>query len=172
MTEDVRGWRAAASVLLSQIRVGSLTIVDADRRRVFGNGVPTATINLHSPRFWPMLMRGGSRGLAESYAQGVWDSPDLVAVIRLAARNAIVIDRFRTYTAPVMTPIKRAHALLHRSTRERSRRDIAAHYDLGNELFKRMLDPTMMYSCGLFEHDGMTLEEAAIAKLERVCDQL
>jgi cyclopropane-fatty-acyl-phospholipid synthase len=170
-TGDVRIWRAAASVLLSQIRVGSLTVVEGRRRRVFGSGPPTATINLHSPRFWPMLMRG-SRGLGESYAQGIWGSPDLVAVIRLAARNAIVIDRFRTHTAPVMAPIKRAHALLHRSTRERSRRDIAAHYDLGNQLFSRMLDPTMMYSCALFERDGMTLQEASVAKLERVCERL
>ena len=65
-----------------------------------------------------------------------------------------------------------AFAPPNRSTRQRSRRDIAAHYDLGNELFARMLDPTMMYSCALFEHAGMTLEEASVAKLDRVCEQL
>ncbi len=133
-----------------------------------GPALPTATINLHTSQFWPMLMRG-SRGLAESYAQRMWDSPDLVAVIRLAARNAVVIDRVRSWTAPLWTPAQRVRAALHRSTRQRSRRDIAAHYDLGNELFSRMLDPTMMYSCAMFERDGMTLEEASIAKLERVC---
>ena len=168
---EVRAWRLAACALLGQIRVGSLTVVDRDRRHVFGSGAPTATINLHSSRFWPMLMRG-SRGLAESYAQRMWDSPDLVAVIRLAARNAVLIDRTRAWTAPLWTPSQRVRAALRRSTRQRSRRDIAAHYDLGNELFARMLDPTMMYSCALFEHDGMTLEEASIAKLERVCDRL
>jgi cyclopropane-fatty-acyl-phospholipid synthase len=68
--------------------------------------------------------------------------------------------------------MQRVRSVLNRSTRRRSRRDIAAHYDLGNELFATMLDPTMMYSCALFEHDGMTLEEASIAKLERVCEQL
>ena len=62
--------------------------------------------------------------------------------------------------------------MVRRSSRRRSRRDIAAHYDLGNELFRRMLDPTMSYSCAIFERDGMTLEEASIAKLERVCDKL
>jgi cyclopropane-fatty-acyl-phospholipid synthase len=157
--------------LLRQIRVGSLTIVEGRRRHVFGSGAPTATINLHTSQFWPMLMRG-SRGLAESYAQRMWDSPDLVAVIRLAARNAVVIDRARAWTAPLWTPAQRVRGALHRSTRQRSRRDIAAHYDLGNELFSRMLDPTMMYSCAMFERDGMTLEEASIAKLERVCRQL
>ncbi len=164
-------WRLAASLLLGQIRVGSLTVVQDGRRRGFGCGPPTATIHVRSSEFWRMLMRG-SRGLAESYSQGLWDSPDLVAVIRLAARNAILIDRVRALTAPFWTPRQRVRALCNRSTRGRSRRDIAAHYDLGNELFSRMLDPTMMYSCALFEREGITLEQASIAKLERVCERL
>jgi len=164
-------WRLAASFLLRQIRVGSLTVVDGDRRRGFGSGPPTATIHMRSPGFWRALMRG-SRGLADSYSQGVWDSPDLVAVIRLAARNAGLIDRVRAYTVPFWAPLQRGRSLLNRSTRQRSRREIAAHYDLGNELFQRMLDPTMSYSCALFEHEGMTLEEASVAKLERVCERL
>jgi cyclopropane-fatty-acyl-phospholipid synthase len=168
---SVRLSRLVAWLLLRQIRVGSLTVVDNGRRRVFGSGHPTATIDVHSAGFWRMLMRG-SRGLAESFSQGVWDSPDLVAVIRLAARNAVLIDRVRALTAPFWAPPQRLRALLQRRTRQRSRRDIAAHYDLGNELFTRMLDPTMMYSCALFERDGMTLEEASIAKLERVCERL
>ena len=168
---EIRAWRATASVLLRQIRVGSLTIVEGKRRRVFGTGAPAAVIDVHDGGFWRMLMRG-SRGLAESYAQGLWDSPDLVAVIRLAARNAVLIDRVRSITAPLWSPRQRVRALLTRSTRQRSQRDIEAHYDLGNELFERMLDSTMMYSCALFEREGMTLEEASIAKLERVCEQL
>jgi cyclopropane-fatty-acyl-phospholipid synthase len=168
---SVRLWRLVAWLLLRQIRVGSLTIVENGRRRVFGSGPPTATIDVHSAGLWRMLMRG-SRGLAESFSQGVWDSPDLVAVIRLAARNAVLIDRVRALTAPFWAPPQHVRALLQRRTRQRSRRDVAAHYDLGNELFARMLDPTMMYSCALFERDGMTLEEASIAKLERVCQRL
>ena len=61
---------------------------------------------------------------------------------------------------------------MRRSTKRRRRRDIAAHYDLGNELFSRMLDPTMSYSCAVFEREGMTLEQAQVAKLERICEQL
>ncbi|MGA2009813.1 MAG: cyclopropane-fatty-acyl-phospholipid synthase family protein, partial [Solirubrobacteraceae bacterium] len=164
-------WRRLASALLGQIRVGSLVVVDGGRRRTFGYGAPSATIHIHDRRFWRMLMRG-SRGLAESYIQGCWDSPDLVAVIRLAARNAVVIDRVRAHTAPLWVPRQRLRSLLHRPSRMRSQRDISAHYDLGNELFSLMLDPTMMYSCALFEHPGMTLEQASVAKLERVCEQL
>jgi cyclopropane-fatty-acyl-phospholipid synthase len=167
----VQMWRLAAKALLAQIRVGSLTVVEGAERHTFGSGPPAALIDVHRPEFWRMLMRG-SRGLGESYASGVWDSPDLVAVIRLAARNAVLIDRVRAYTTPVWAPHQRIRSLLNRSTRQRSRRDIAHHYDIGNELFTRMLDPTMMYSCALFEHEGMSLEEAAVAKLERVCERL
>jgi len=170
---ESHAWRAAATVLLRQIRIGSLTIVDETegRRLVFGRGAPTATIELHDVGFWRALLRG-SRGLAESYAAGLWDSPDLVAVIRLAARNAIVIDQVRRYTAPLWTPRQRIRTVLRPNSRQRNRRDIAAHYDLGNELFSRMLDPTMSYSCALFEREGMSLEQASVAKLERVCEQL
>jgi cyclopropane-fatty-acyl-phospholipid synthase len=165
------GWRVAASVLLRQIRVGSLTFVERGERRTLGKGHPAATIEVHDPGFWRMLMRG-SRGLAESYARGWWDSPDLVAVVRLAARNAVLIDRVRSATAALWTPHQRIRELGQRRTRQRSRLDVAAHYDLGDELFERMLDPTMMYSCALFERPGMTLQEASEAKLERVCERL
>ena len=168
---EASGYRTTASLLLRVIRVGSLTIVEGDASRTFGSGPPAATIHVHDPSFWRMLMRG-SRGLAESYAQRMWESPDLVAVIRLAARNAVLIDRVRGITAPLWKPRQRVRETLRRRTRQRSRRDIAAHYDLGNALFERMLDETMMYSCALFERPGMTLEEASVAKLERVCERL
>jgi cyclopropane-fatty-acyl-phospholipid synthase len=164
-------FRALASLLLRRITVGSLIVVEGEQRRTYGSGVPTATFHARSPRVWRMLLRG-SRGLAESYAQGLWDSPDLVAVIRLAARNASILDRLRALVSPLRAPFQRTRSALSRSTRRRSRRDIAAHYDLGNELFQRMLDPTMSYSCAIFERDGMTLEEASLAKLERVCEKL
>ena len=75
---EVRLWRSVARGLLGQIRVGSLTIVESGDRHTFGSGAPAATIEVHDSGFWRMLMRG-SRGLAESYIEGAWDSPDLVA---------------------------------------------------------------------------------------------
>jgi cyclopropane-fatty-acyl-phospholipid synthase len=158
-------------LLLRRIKVGGLIVVEGNERLVFGSGSPTATVHVASSRTWPMLLRG-SRGMAEGFARGLWDSPDLVALIRLAARNASGLDRLRSCSAPVRWPLQRARALLRRSTKRRSRRDITAHYDLGNELFARMLDPTMSYSCAIFEREGMTLEQAQVAKLERICEQL
>jgi cyclopropane-fatty-acyl-phospholipid synthase len=163
--------RTAIARFLESIGDGSLTIFEGDRLRVFGEGAPTGVVQVRSARVWPMLLRG-SRGLAESYAQGLWDSPDLTAVIRVAARNADRLDRMRMRLAPLLVPAQRMRALVQHNTRRRSRRDIAAHYDLGNELFELMLDPTMMYSCAIFERPDMTLREASVAKLERVCQKL
>jgi len=158
------------SLLLRRIRVGSLVVVEGGERHVYGSGTPAATVRLRSSRVWPMLLRG-SRGLAEAFAQGLWDSPDLVALIRLAARNAGGLDRLRARLAPVRWPLQRAAAVLRPSTKRRARRDISAHYDLGNELFAWMLDPTLSYSCAIFERHGMTLEQAQVAKLERICEK-
>jgi cyclopropane-fatty-acyl-phospholipid synthase len=163
--------RSLLSALLARVKVGSLVVVEGGRRREYGSGPPTATVHVRSPRFWRMLLRG-SRGMAQAYAEGAWDTPDLVAVIRVAARNATRLDRLRTVFAPLWYPVQYFRALGSRSTRVRNRRNIAAHYDLGNELFERMLDPTMSYSCAVFDDEGMTLEEASVAKLERVCEKL
>ena len=113
---EIATWRSLASAMLGMIRVGSLTIVEGGQRRTFGAGAPAATIELHDPSFWRMLMRG-SRGLAESYIRGDWDSPDLVAVIRLAARNASVIDDVRRRTTPLWAPRQRLRAARNRNTR-------------------------------------------------------
>ena len=166
-----RAARWILSLFLRRIRTGTLTVVEDGRRRVFGSGPPAATIVVRSAKLWRMALRG-SRGLADAYADGLWESPDLTALVRLAARNAPGLDRLRARIAPMRVPVQRARAHLNRSTRRRRRRDIAAHYDLGNELFSRMLDPTMSYSCAVFSDAAMTLEDAQLAKLELICDKL
>jgi cyclopropane-fatty-acyl-phospholipid synthase len=164
--------RFIADRFLRHIGTGRLVIVEDGNRRVYGSGSPVATVHVRSARVWRKLLRG-SRGLAESYVEELWDSPDVTAVIRLAARNVQGLDRFRRRLAPLRAPFQRVLGVLLRTqTRRRAKRSIAAHYDLGNDLFELMLDPTMMYSCALFERPGMTLEEASLTKLERVCERL
>jgi cyclopropane-fatty-acyl-phospholipid synthase len=164
--------RTVAQALLRRIHSGSLTVFEDGRPgATFGSGAPHATVYVRSPQAWPKLLRG-SNGLAEAYAGGLWDSPDPTAVVRVAARNAGALDRVRAKLMPLLAPSQRARTLLNLNTRRRRRRDIAAHYDLGNELFELLLDPSMTYSCALFERPGMSLHEAALAKLERVCDKL
>jgi cyclopropane-fatty-acyl-phospholipid synthase len=163
---------AAFDLALRRIQAGTLVLLGPDgRERRYGSGTPIGTMRVRSERTWPMLLRG-SIGLAEAYADGLWDSPDLVTLIRVAARNAVIMDRARRYLAPLLRPVQLARGLRRPSNRSRRRRDIAAHYDLGRPLFSRMLDPTMTYSCALFEEPGASLEEAQLAKLELVCRKL
>ncbi|MGN6169326.1 MAG: class I SAM-dependent methyltransferase [Solirubrobacteraceae bacterium] len=163
--------RGMLEMVLRRIPTGTLVIVQDGERRSYGRGEPVALVEVASERIWPELLRG-SRGLAESYAEGLWDSPDLVAVVRLAALNATVGDYVRRRLRPILRPLYVARAFARPPSRRRRKDDIAAHYDVGEQLFERMLDPTLTYSCALFEHDEMTLEEAQLAKLNLVCDKL
>ena len=163
--------RRIAVALLGQIREGQLTLVEDGRRLVFGAGAPSAIVHVRSRELWPHLIHGG-RGMAEAYAEGLWDSPDPTAVLRVAARNVTRLDAARRRLAPAREPYLRARQAFVRNTPGRSRKDIAAHYDLGDDLFERMLDPTMMYSCALFDEPGMTLEQASTAKLDLIFAKL
>ena len=167
----VRAARRIAMGLFGRIKVGQLTILEGERQTVFGSGAPQATVDVQDPRAWLHVLRG-SRGMGHSYKEGFWDTPDLTAVIRVAARNVEGIDEVRRRMTPVREPFQRARAAFMRNTPTRSRKDIAAHYDLGNELFELTLDPTLMYSCAVFEDRDTPLEQASIAKLELVCEKL
>jgi cyclopropane-fatty-acyl-phospholipid synthase len=161
--------------LLRNISGGELVLVEGSERHIFGerlSGRPLlAILHVNHPHFYRELLRG-SVGLCRSYMDGLWECADLVALTRIAALNVSSLDRLRRLLAPVLIPAQRWLRWLGRNTPGRSRRQIAAHYDLGNELFELFLDPTMMYSCGFFESPQSTLEEASLAKLERVCAKL
>jgi cyclopropane-fatty-acyl-phospholipid synthase len=160
---------------LAHIRGGELLIVEGNERLRLGTPDPRrplrAVVHVHSPRFYRALLRG-SVGLCESYMDALWDCEDLVALTRIAALNVRALDEARRVLAPVLIPCQRWGRWLARNTPRRSRRQIAAHYDLGNELFALFLDPTMMYSCAIFERPEASLEEASLCKLERVCAKL
>ncbi len=161
--------------VLARIRGGELVIVEQGARLTYGRLVPErplrALLHVRSERFYRQLLRG-SIGLCESYMDGLWECEDLVALTRIAALNVGALDRLRRALAPVLIPLQRWARWLARNTPGRSRRRIAAHYDLGNELFALFLDRTMMYSCALFEQPDASLEDASLAKLERVCAKL
>ncbi len=171
MTARQRIARRIALGVLARLRPGRLTVIEGSRRLVLGSGSPQAVVHVRSPRLWLLLLHG-SRGLAEAYRDGLWESPDLVAVVRLAARNVSWLDGWRRRLTPLRVPLQMLRGLRVRNTPARSRRAIAAHYDLGNELFELMLDETMMYSSAYFPRRDMTLAEASAAKLELICDEL
>ncbi len=157
--------------LLSRVLTGSLTVLENGRETVFSHDRPgpEATVVVHSPEAWPLLLKGSS-GLGESYARGLWDCNDLTALIRVAARNTTELDTWRHRLTPLREPFQRLRSV--RNTKTQAKQDIAAHYDLGNDLYELMLDPTMSYSSAYFAEPEMTLEEASTAKLELICAKL
>jgi cyclopropane-fatty-acyl-phospholipid synthase len=167
--------RRVVLALFARIRRGELIVHEHSQTMRFGEPdrrrALSAELNVHSARFYRAMLRG-SRGLGESYVEGLWDCEDLVTLTRIGALNVETLDALRRALSPVLVPLQRAGGWLARNTPARSREQIAAHYDLGNELFSHFLDRTMMYSCAVFESPEATLEEASLAKLERICRKL
>ncbi|HEX5650023.1 MAG TPA: cyclopropane-fatty-acyl-phospholipid synthase family protein [Steroidobacteraceae bacterium] len=159
---------------LGTLENGLLRVHEGDAVHEFrgaGAGI-AASIEVKHPAFYADLAYGGSVGAAESYMLGHWSTHDLTALLRLMLANRAVLDSLESGLASVSAPLRLAAHWLHRNTRAGSRRNISAHYDLGNDFFRLMLDETMMYSCALFERPEMSLAEASRAKLDQVCRKL
>lgn len=159
---------------LAHLRHGQLTLVEAGERQLFGqpDAHLRAEIQVHDEAFWPMVAGNGSIGAGEAYMQGYWSSPDLTAVIRLFVVNLDVLDGLEGGLARLGRPLLHGLHWLNRNTRRGSRKNIAAHYDLGNALFEQLLDPTMMYSAAMFRSAEDSLEQAQLYKLQRICEKL
>ena len=160
---------------LSGLTDGQLTLREGGARTTFGSPARdglSAEVVVRHPAFWRRVATGGTLGSSESYAAGEWDTPDLTSVVRLVARNVAAMDGLEGGLATLRRPVDAVLHALRRNTRTGSRRNIAEHYDLGDDFFELMLDPTMTYSCGVFEQPGATLEEASIAKIDRLCRML
>jgi len=134
--------------------------------------IPSTTVRVHDPAFFADVALGGAVGAGESYMLGRWEADELCAALRIMARNRRVMESLETGLARLAAPLRRAAHALRRNTRAGSRRNIAAHYDLGNEFFALFLDETLMYSCALFEDPDMSLADASIAKLDAICRKL
>ena len=143
--------RAAARRLLSRLRGGQLTVVEDGRVERYGTpGDIHARLEVREPRMWRRAIAGGGIGFAEAYIDGMWDSDDLVGVLRLLARN---VDRLNRLMRNPLSRLRGLGGMLagRTPTTDEDRRNIHAHYDVGNEFFKLFLDPTMAYSCAVFE---------------------
>jgi cyclopropane-fatty-acyl-phospholipid synthase len=115
---------------------------------------------------------GGTIGAAEAYMHGKWTAPDLTALVRVFVANRDVLDAMDRGLARLGAPLLRLAHWRHRNTPGQSRRNIHAHYDLGNDLYRLFLDPTMMYSAAIYPREDSTLEEAALYKLDLICRRL
>jgi cyclopropane-fatty-acyl-phospholipid synthase len=161
--------------LLRRIRTGHLVLVTPDGDQcVFGDPLaqPAAHLHIHDWRACRAILRAGDIGFGEAYRNQWLDTPDAAAVLRLAMRNEPSVRR--TVTGGIAAQCW--HNLRHRlrlNTRRGSRRNIHAHYDLGNDFYALWLDSTWTYSSALFEGDDtLTLEAAQDRKYQRVIDTL
>ncbi|MGB5260780.1 MAG: cyclopropane-fatty-acyl-phospholipid synthase family protein [Gammaproteobacteria bacterium] len=167
-------------VLLSRLQAmqhGELILNDGQEQHIFGQQDEvfprTVTVNIKDPLFYTRVLLHGALGGGQSYIQGHWECEDLTGMVELFLCNREYIEKTGALTrAFIIKPYQLAQRYLRRNTLKGSRRNIEAHYDLGNDLFEQFLDRTMMYSCAIFTHPQATLQQASEAKLARICDKL
>ena len=176
------GWliRLARKALLQRLallRDGEIRLHEAGNVHRFGARTArcglAATLTVRDPQFWSLAAGGGTVGAGESYINGHWRCDDLTALVRIMVLNRHVMQEMEHGLAARASALLRR--LLHwanRNSRSGSARNIAAHYDLGNDLYRLMLDDTMAYSCGIYLSEDATLHEASIAKFDAVCRKL
>lgn len=161
--------RAARAVLALLERLGHgtlwVSLPDGGVRR-FGTGEPQAALAVHDWALFGTLLARGDTGLAEGYIDGRWSTPSLPQLLSLLVANREPLQA-AVYGHPLARLALRLRHLLRRNSRAGSRRNIAAHYDLGNAFYRLWLDGTMNYSAGWYERGDETLEQAQLAKMRR-----
>ncbi|MCX6866390.1 MAG: cyclopropane-fatty-acyl-phospholipid synthase [Verrucomicrobia bacterium] len=156
----------ARSAVFSNLR-------NADRHQTFGTtGGLTATITVYDRAFYTDLAFGGSIGAGEAYMAGFWSADNLTALVRIIVLNRRVLMDIERGLAAFMQSLYRVMHVIRKNTEAGCKKNIAAHYDLGNDFYSLWLDATMTYSCNIFEHNNATLEDAATAKYDRICRKL
>ena len=169
--------RKALLERLSRLRDGEIRLNDSAGSLRFGARTArcglSVTLTVRDPAFYSLAAFGGTVGAGEAYIHGHWRCDDLTALVRIMVLNRSVMEDMERGLAARGTALLRR--LLHwanRNSKSGSARNIAAHYDLGNDLYRLMLDDTMAYSCGIFLHEEATLHEASVAKFDAVCRKL
>ncbi|RKF15712.1 class I SAM-dependent methyltransferase [Alginatibacterium sediminis] len=169
--------RICASIvtkLLDRLQFAHIDLHDNGQHSSFGdtNSDLSVSITVHNPGFYRRIVTGGSIEASLSYIDADWSCSDLSALMQIFVRNEKVLDQLESRFA-WLTALK--HKLFHRSNSNSvkgSKKNILAHYDLGNDLYASFLDPRMQYSSAVFPSKTMSLEDAQYAKLEKICQQL
>ena len=166
--------RSAVLNQLTGLRAGSLTIHDPIETVNFvGNEPgPAAVIRIHDFEAYKDIALGGSIGAAEAFMTQDWSSDNLTDVVRVMSLNMDVLESMEGGLTRLMMPLMRFTHWLNRNTAKGAQRNIAAHYDLGNDFFELFLDPTMMYSSGIFPAENSSMREASENKMRIICERL
>ena len=161
---------------LEKLEIGEIQLIDTDGSHSFGspekNNPLTVAINVTDQRFYSDIAFGGTVAAGEAYIQGYWSCSNLTDLIRIMIGNRHILEQMEGNLSLFKNAFLRLAHWLNRNSQAGSRRNIEAHYDLGNEMFELFLDPTMMYSCAYYPDENTSLEQASLAKLQRICDKL
>lgn len=169
--------RKALEAAFAKITEGEIVLVREDGgRRSFGQPSPllpgVATITVADPRFYVSLAEG-IVGASEAFMAGHWHCDDLALLVRILVRNDTARASFDGPVVKLSEPLRRCIELIRRGNSILgTRRSVRAHYDLGNDFFELFLDPSLTYSAGIFEREGVSMEEASLAKYDRLCRKL
>ncbi|WP_394129650.1 class I SAM-dependent methyltransferase [Shewanella maritima] len=159
---------------LQHLEQGYLTIIDNQKISSFGHEASQlhGTIVVNHPSFYRQVMLSGSIGAGEAYIQGHWSSPDLTKVVQIFARNLGLLDSIERYFSWASRSINRIKHIFNRNSQAGSKRNILAHYDLGNDMYQQFLDPEMLYSSAIYPSQDASLSEAQLHKLHTICERL
>ena len=157
-----------------QLSTGYLVVIEGKDIHSFGdsNDALQSSITVFNPSFYSDVIFGGTVGSGEAYMAKNWNCDELTKLVQIILKNEHVLNSLEGGFGKLVMPLHKAFHFLHRNSLTGSRKNIEAHYDLGNDMFEQFLDPTMMYSSGVFENENMSMEEASIAKLDRICKKL
>ena len=159
--------------LLKRIQYGQIILHDGDIVEQYGNDDSLRVkLTIHSQRAYRKVLLCGSIGAGEAYIDKLWDVDDLTKLIRIMVLNLRLVDKMEQGFALIMRPVYLIGHMLNRNSRRGARRNILAHYDLGNDMYKSFLDPTMMYSSAIYPGEKSGLEEASRYKLQLICEKL
>ena len=155
---------------LAPLQGGALRVHDAAGEITLGEPAEGGAVEvwIRDPSFYRLVAAKGSVGAGEAYIEGAWRCSDLVALVRLLVRNRALLDGMERGPARLGGALLRAWSAMRPNTRGGSRRNIAAHYDLGNDFFSLFLSDDRMYSSALFADADEALETASQRKLERI----
>jgi cyclopropane-fatty-acyl-phospholipid synthase len=159
---------------LQNLNGGFLEVVCPEETYTFGEAEAElrAMAVIHDERFFTRALTGADIGMGESYMDGDWTTPDLVALVRVAVRNLRLLDAEHKFFSGIRAMASRLQHRFRANTIAGSRRNIRAHYDFGNDFYRLFLDSEMLYSCGYFRNRHDSLEIAQLEKLDRACRKL
>ena len=166
--------RKFALDFISQLKHGDITVVEGNQRLRFGDehAELKTVITVVDPGFYQKMVMAGSVGGGEAYIYGWWRCDNLTALVRIFALNLATLDKLDSAITRLGRPLLKLLNWRNRNSKQQARKNIAAHYDLGNDMYRLFLDSSMMYSSAVYPTPDSTLAEAQQYKLKQICEKL